>query len=43
MRGRLLRGRSPSRADRHYVGHLLHHRMSGVGGNNHAGSFVHNL
>ncbi|HEU0172848.1 MAG TPA: hypothetical protein VFV58_01180 [Blastocatellia bacterium] len=37
----VLRGRSSARADRYDFGHLLHHRMPGVGGNNYAGSFIH--
>jgi len=37
----VLRGRSPARADSHDFGHLLHHRMPGVCGNNNTGSFAY--
>jgi len=37
----VLRGRSPARANRHDFGHLLHHRMPGVCGNNNTGSFAY--
>ena len=37
----VLRGRSPARTDRNNFGHLLHHRMPWVCGNNYTRSFAH--